>query len=142
MQIIVNLTENLASALAAQQPHQIAKGITAFVETAREMTEQETWVDLGVLAQNLDVIIANAKDMGLLDTKDLKLLGDLGQQTATVLAFLSNADGERMTGYFRGALSNAHRVDMLTDNQLNLRALVELVKKDDKPDNSMITFHH
>lgn len=138
--MIVTLTENLATALATQNPHKIATGITDFVETAREMTRQETWVDLGVLAQNLDMVITNAKDMGLMDTKDLKLLGDLGQQTATVLAFLSNADGERMTGYFRGALSNAYRVDMLTDNQLNLKALVELVKKDDKPDNSMITF--
>ena len=45
-----------------------------------------------------------------------------------------------MTGYFQGALSNAHRLDSITDNQLNLKALVELVKKDDKPDNSMITF--
>ena len=138
--MIVALTENLATALAAQNPHKIAAGITDFVETAREMTKQEAWVDLGVLAQNMDVVIANAKDMGLLDTKDLKLLGDLGQQTSMVLAFLSNADGERMTGYFQGALSNAHRLDSITDNQLNLKALVELVKKDDKPDNSMITF--
>jgi len=79
--------------------------------------------------------------MGLLDTKDLKLLGDLGQQTATVLAFLSNADGERMTGYFRGALSSAMRVDTLTDNQLNLQALVELVKKSDGANSRTISLN-
>lgn len=139
--MIVALTENMATALSMQNPHKIAAGITNFVETAREMTQQEAWADLGVLAQNLDVVIANAKDMGLLDTKDLKLLGDLGQQTATVLAFLSNADGERMTGYFRGALSSAMRVDTLTDNQLNLQALVELVKKSDGANSRTISLN-
>lgn len=138
--MIVSLTEELATALAAKNPHNIAHGISNFVEAAREMTKAEQWEDLGVLAQNMDVVIANAKELNLFDTKDLELLGNIAQQTSTVLAFLSEAAGERMTGYFRGALSNAMRVDTILQNQLKLRDLVELVKKSDSANGAMISF--
>ncbi len=132
--------EKLAQAVAEQDPRSMAQCTKEVIETARQLTASEQWAEIAELSQSVDEVLANARHTGRLTTQEMTLLADLAQQAFSVLDFLSQAKGERQTGQFRAALGHANRLDRMTENQLNLVALVELVKDTETKGNDLTSF--
>ncbi len=127
--------DHMAQAIAAGDPILIARCTKDVVETARQLVGNGQWFEIEEISTAVDTVLATARANGNLPTNKLKLLADLTQQTLAVLQFLAHTHGDRRTGQFIAARTQAKRLDKMTNNRLQLVSLVELLITPDGADN-------
>ncbi len=138
--IINSHADNMAQAVAEKSPHAMARCTKTVVEVTRQLVVSNQWDDIEELATAVDSVLAAAREKGYLPTPEMVLMADLAQQAFAVLQFVAHTRGERHNGNFIAARRQADRLDKMTDGQLDLASLVELVPKSDKNDDPNIKF--
>ncbi len=132
--------DSMTQAVAEKNPHEMARCTKSVVETGRQLIVGGQWQDIEELAISVDTVLAAAREKGYLSTPEMTLVADLAQQTFAVLQFVAHTRGERHNGNFIAARRQADRLDKMTDGQLELASLVELVPEADENDDPHLHF--
>ncbi len=138
--IVNSHADSMAQAVAEENPHAMARCTKTVVEATRQLIASNQWDDIAELATSVDAVLAAAREKGYLPTPEMVLMADLAQQAFAVLQFVAHTQGERHNGNFIAARRQADRLDKMTDGQLDLSSLVELVPEADANDDPHTKF--
>jgi hypothetical protein len=108
-------------------PQTAADALKAIVEEARCRAAAGDFLAIQRLADCADDAVEEWR--GVQDGSDERLatLAVLAQQVFAMLAIMGGSDGRRDSGYYRGPLAHAKRLDAMTDSALRLVDLVNLI---------------
>jgi hypothetical protein len=108
-------------------PQAAANALRAIVEEARCRAATGDFLSVQRLADCADDAVEEWRVVQDVSDERLVTLATLAQQVFAVLAIMGGSDGRRDSGYYRGPLAHAERLDAMTDGALRLVDLVNLI---------------
>jgi hypothetical protein len=108
-------------------PQAAANALRSIVEEARCRAAAADFLSIRRLADHVDDAVEDWRATCHVSDERLVALATLAQQVFAILAIMGGSDGQRDSGYYRGPLAHAERLDAMTDGALRLVDLVNLI---------------
>jgi hypothetical protein len=108
-------------------PQVAANALKAIVEEARCRAAVGDFLSIQRLADCADDAVEGWREVQGVSDERLATVAILAQQVFAMLAIMGGSDGRRDSGYYRGPLAHAQRLDAMTDSALRLVDLVNLI---------------
>jgi hypothetical protein len=117
-------------------PQAAANALRAIIEEARCRAAAGDFLSIQRLADRADDAVEDWKATHNISDEPLATLATLAQQVFAMLAIMGGSDGQRDSGYYRGPLAHAQRLDAMTDGTLRLVDLVNLIGQSEDQNDS------
>jgi hypothetical protein len=117
-------------------PQAAANALRSIVEQARCRAAAGNFLAIQRLADCADDAVEAWRVTHEVSDERLVTLAILAQQVFAMLAIMGGSDGRRDSGYYRGPLAHAERLDAMTDGALRLVDLVNLIGQSEDPNDA------